>query len=174
MTRVRVCAAIAALLTALLVQATVISPVLIAVQVSLPLVVIAATALHEGPGTGIAFGFAAGLIADLSSGHAAGIDALCWMVVGLLCGLSADRTKIRRDALVATVLCTAAGVAATLIEALVHTRGVGVASAFDSLVPAVITNAVLAAILVPLARWFLDLERMRKPAAPAVLLGIDA
>ncbi len=42
--------------------------------------------LRGRAGAGMAFGFAAGLIADLGSAHPAGVLALCWLGVGLVCG----------------------------------------------------------------------------------------
>jgi rod shape-determining protein MreD len=174
MTRVRVCAAIAALLTALLLQACVISALDMTAAVSLPALLVAAVALREGAGTGIAYGFSAGLVADLGSRHPAGVLALCWMGVGLVCGLAADRTSLRRDAVIATGVCSVAGIAATLLEVLLHVEGVTAASAFSSLVPTVSLSALLSLLLIPLTRRFLDIGAMRAPVGPVLLLGIDA
>jgi hypothetical protein len=80
MNRARVAAALAALLTALLLQATLIGPVTMPLPVSLPALLVAAIALVDGPGAGLAFGFAIGLIADLGSEHPAGVLALCWLL----------------------------------------------------------------------------------------------
>jgi rod shape-determining protein MreD len=173
-TRVRVCAAIAALLTALLLQACVLSPLLMPAPISLPALLVAAVALREGAGTGIAYGFAAGLITDLGSRHPAGVLALCWMGVGLLCGLAADRTSLRRDATIAAGVCTAAAVAATLMQVLLHTDGVSAASASAGLVATVLLNSLLSVLLIPVTRRFLDRESMRAPRGPVVLLGIDS
>src|ERR1700709_2482824 len=98
MTRGRVAVAAAGIVTALLLQAAVVGPVVSPYAVSLPLVLVAAVGLVDGPATGLGFGFAAGLVADLGSAHPAGVFALVWMGVGLLCGLVADRQSLRRDA----------------------------------------------------------------------------
>jgi rod shape-determining protein MreD len=173
MTRVRVVAAIAALLTALILQATVISAVLLPAPVSLPLLLVAAVALREGAGAGIAYGFAAGLITDLGSRHPAGVLALCWMAVGLICGMVADRGSIRRDVLIATVLATASGVVSTLVMVLLHTDGMTGAAGFADLGTAVAANVVIAFVVVPPVRWFLTRETMQAPRGPVILLGAD-
>ena len=56
-----------------------VGPLTVPVPVSLPALLVAAVALVDGPGVGMAFGFAAGLLADLGSEHPAGVLALCWM-----------------------------------------------------------------------------------------------
>ena len=77
---------LAAIVTALLVQATVVGPLTMAVPVSLGLVAVLSVAVLAGPGTGIALGFGAGLLADLASFHPIGVLALTWMAGGLLAG----------------------------------------------------------------------------------------
>jgi hypothetical protein len=67
---------LAALLTALLLQATLVGPLAMSVPVSLPAVLVAAVALVDGPATGMSFGFTVGLFADLGSSHPAGVLAL--------------------------------------------------------------------------------------------------
>lgn len=78
------------ILTALLLQATVVGPLTVAVPVSCVLVVVLSVAVLAGPGTGIALGFGAGLLADLASatasGHLVGTLAITWMVGGLVAG----------------------------------------------------------------------------------------
>ena len=162
MTRARIAAAMAGIITALLLQATLIGPVSGAVPVCLPAVVVAAVALVEGPATGMSFGFAAGLVADLGSPHAAGVLALCWLGVGLLCGMFADRRRLRRDALCAGVVSGLAGSVATLLLVLVRSGG----SATDAavyLVPAIGGDVVLALGLVALVRRMLRSETLRAP-----------
>ena len=108
MTRARVAAALAAILTALLLQATVIAPATVPWPVSLPAVLVAAVALVDGPATGMSFGFAAGLIADLGSHHPAGVLALCWLGVGpAVRDAGRPAAALRRDALIAGVACDA-------------------------------------------------------------------
>src|SRR5947209_2068432 len=104
MTRARVAAAAAGIVTALLLQATLVGPLSGWVPISLPAVLVAAVGLVDGPATGMSFGFAAGLVADLASSHVAGVLALCWMGVGTLAGLVADRRSLRKDALTAGVV----------------------------------------------------------------------
>lgn len=162
MTRARVAAAMAGILTALLLQATLVAPVSAPFAVSLPAVLVAAVALVDGPATGMSFGFAAGLVADLGSRHPAGVLALSWLGVGLLCGTLADRRSLRRDALTAGVVCGLASSAATLLLALVHAGGT-VWDAVRDVVPAGIGDALLALVLVGLVRRMLHTDSLRAP-----------
>lgn len=163
MTRARVAAALAAILTALLLQATLVAPLTIPVPVSLPAVLVAAVALVDGPGSGLAFGFATGLLADLGSTHPAGVLALCWMGVGLLCGLAAGRGTVRRDAATAAVICAVASLAATTLLAVVNSGGATVGDGFKYLVPTGLGDALLALAVVPLVRVFLHTDSLRAP-----------
>lgn len=181
MTRARVAAAVAAIVTALLLQATVVSPATYPWPISLPAVLVAAVALCDGAGTGIAFGFATGLIADLGSRHPAGLLALCWLGVGLVCGLAADRHPVRRDAAVAGLVCGAAGVAVTVLLALVHSGGLAssvtsaLTSAVTSAVPSCLGNGLLALLIAPLVRAALHTVSLRAPHAvpDGLLLGAN-
>lgn len=162
MTRLRLAGAAAAVLTALLLQATLVAPITAPVPVSLPAVLVAAVAMVDGPGAGLAFGFAAGLVADLGSAHPAGVLALVWMGVGVLCGLSADRRSVRRDALTAAVVCGVASAVVAVLLAVVH----GAAPSADALrwlLPAAGGDLVLAVLLVPLTRRMLRTETLRAP-----------
>jgi hypothetical protein len=87
MTFSRLVAALTALVTAMLLQATVIGPLVMPLPVSLPLIVILAVAVLQGPSTGITFGFAGGLLVDLSSNHPVGVLALTWLLAGLAAGV---------------------------------------------------------------------------------------
>ncbi len=89
MTPRRVIAAAAAVITVLVLQAVVVSPVAGMVMVSLPAVLVAALAVEAGPSAGMSVGFAAGLLADLSSRHPAGVLALAWLLLGAGCGMFA-------------------------------------------------------------------------------------
>lgn len=172
MTRARVLAALAAILTALLLQATLVGPLVLPVAASLPAVLVASVALVDGPGAGIAFGFASGLIADLGSAHPAGILALCWLGVGVLCGLAAEHGTVRRDAALAAIVCALAAVCAGLLLVAVHAGGATVAETARTAVPAGLLDALLALGLVPLVRAFLRTERLRAPQPVLTDLGL--
>jgi cell shape-determining protein MreD len=162
MTRARLAAAMAGILTVLLLQATLVAPLAAPFAVSLPAVLVAAVALVDGPAAGMSFGFAAGLVADLGSHHPAGVLALCWLGVGLLCGTFADRRSLRRDALTAGIVCGLAGSAATLLLALVTSGGTAWDAARD-LVPTAIVDAVLALLVLAVVRRMLRSDSLRAP-----------
>lgn len=171
MTRARVAAAIAALLTALVLQATLVGPLADTVPVSLPALLVAAVAVVDGPGAGLAFGFAAGLITDLGSEHPAGVLALCWLAVGLVCGrLNAPNARVRHDVLVVTLVCGLATVASTLLLAMVGADGAVASDAVRYAIPATVFDGVLALAIVPLVRLFLNSDRLRAPR-PVLVLG---
>jgi rod shape-determining protein MreD len=162
MTRARLAAATAAILTALLLQATLVAPLTAPFAVSLPAVLVAAVALVDGPAAGMSFGFVAGLMADLGSHHPAGVLALCWLGIGLLCGTFADRRSMRRDAVAAGIGCGLAGSAATLLLVLVHSGG----PAWDAaryLVPTGLADAVLALVVLAIVRRMLRSDSLRAP-----------
>lgn len=175
MTRARIAAAIAALITALLLQATLIGPVSVPLPVSLPAVLVAAVALVDGPGAGIAFGFAAGLVADLGSEHPAGLQALCWLGVGLACGLvRSPYSRLLRDVTVAaTVAGAAAGLATVLLGLLDADGGASLDTAVRRGLAAMLVDALLALAIVPLVRVFLHSASLRAPR-PVLLLGQDS
>jgi rod shape-determining protein MreD len=171
MTRARVAAAIAALLTALVLQATLVGPLADTVPASLPALLVAAIAVVDGPGSGLAFGFAAGLITDLGSEHPAGVLALCWLAVGLACGrLNAPNARIRHDVLVATLVCGVASVASTLLLAAIGADGAVATDAVRYAIPATVIDGLLALVVVPLVRLFLHSDRLRAPR-PVLVLG---
>lgn len=167
MTRNRALAALAAVLTALLLQATVVGPVTLPVAVSLPAVLVAAVALVDGPGTGLTIGFVAGLLADLGSNHPAGVLALCWMGAGIVCGGLCARRSVRLDAAVAALVCTAAGLVATALLAATGSGGASVAEAFARIIPVALGDALLALAVVPAARAMLRSDSMRPRTSPA-------
>jgi rod shape-determining protein MreD len=170
--RSRLLAAIAGIVTVLVLQATLVGPVFTPYPVSLPAVLVAAVAFVDGPATGVSLGFATGLVADLGSTHPAGVLALCWLGVGLLAGAVADRRSVGRDALSAGLICGAATVAATLLLALVHS-GATVWDAVRYALPAGLGDIVLALALVPLTRAMLHTHSLRAPhpVHPYVLIG---
>lgn len=172
MTRLRAIAALAAIITALLLQATLVAPLTLPVPISLPALVVAAVALVDGPGAGLSFGFAAGLLADLASAtHPAGVFALSWLMVGVLCGLAADGTSVRLDAAIAAGVCTAASFGANMLLLVTHSAGVTLTQALHDLVPTLLGDALLALLLVPLVRRALRNPSLRalRPAPPLVL-----
>jgi cell shape-determining protein MreD len=161
MTRARVAAAAAGILTALLLQATLIGPVTSPWPVSLPAVLVLAVAFVDGPATGMSFGFAVGLVADLGSSHPAGVLALCWMGMGLIGGLVADRRSLVRDAISAGLLCGVVSSVATLVLLIVHAQDGSALDAVRDLGPAALGDAVLALLLVPLVRRMLHTDSLR-------------
>jgi cell shape-determining protein MreD len=170
MTGGRFAAALAALLTALLLQGTLVGPLAMSVPVSLPAVLVAAVALVDGPATGMSFGFTVGLFADLGSSHPAGVLALSWLGLGVVCGLAGDRRTVRGDAAVAAVFCTLAAVFATGLLAVVHA---GVATAWLA-VPAGLGDALLALAVIPTVRGLLGTDRLRARRALVGELGLGS
>lgn len=174
MTRVRIVAGIAAVLSALALQAGVVAPLVLPVPISLPALLVAAVALSDGPGAGIAFGFCAGLIADLGSTHPAGVYALTWMAIGIVCGLAADKASVRADALIAAGVCAVGAAASTGLLAVLSADGASFGSAAREFVPSAIGDLLLALVLIPLVRRFLRADALRAPRQHVVLLGIDS
>ena len=173
MTHARVTVALAALLTALLLQATLVAPLTMSVPVSLPAVLVAAVALVDGPATGMSFGFTIGLVADLGSTHPAGVLALCWLGLGVVCGLAADRRSVRADAAVAGGFCALAALSATVLLAIVHASGATVWLAVRDAIPAGLGDVLLALVVVPAVRGVLSTEglRARRTLGADVALG---
>ncbi|HEU5266743.1 MAG TPA: rod shape-determining protein MreD [Jatrophihabitans sp.] len=174
MTASRVAAAAAAIVTALLLQATVVGPAAYPWPASLPAVLVAAVAFAGGPATGMSFGFAAGLLADLGSHHPAGVLALCWLAVGLVCGRFADQRSVRRDAVLAAVVCAAQSAVTVMLLSIVHGYlGVEVGTAaVRHLLPTALIDGALALVVVPLVRAALrtaSLRPARVPATPGTL-----
>lgn len=170
MTRARVALAAACIVTAALLQATVIGPATAAWPINLSVVLVVAVALFDGPATGMSFGFAAGLFADLGSQHPAGVLALCWLGVGLVCGSVSDRRSVRRDAVLAGVIGALATTVSTLLLVALHSGG-SVSGAFTGFLPSLIGDAVLGLLVVPLVRRALRAESLR--AAPGVYTDIS-
>lgn len=161
MTRLRALAAFAVIITALLLQAALIGPWTVPVAVSLPAVVVAAVGLHDGPSAGMAFGFTAGLLADLGSRHPAGVLALCWLALGLVAGKASARRSVRGDAAVAAVLAASASTAALVIVALLGKDGATIASAARFVIPTGLGDALLALGVVGLVRRGLRSDALR-------------
>ena len=165
-TPARVAAAIAAMLTALLLQATLVGPASMSAQLSLPTVLVGAVALQSGASTGMSLGFATGLVADLGSAHPAGVLAACWLAVGVLCGLivAAGRPFLAQVVLIGVVCGVAASVATLLLTAL-GSSGATVDAAARALLPSMLGDVALALVVVPTVRWFLRSGALRAPSA---------
>lgn len=160
-------AALAAILTVSAIQAGLVAPVAmilpLAPAISLPAVLVAAVAVVDGAAAGMAFGFTAGLIADLGSAHPAGVLALVWTCLGVVCGMAATGRSVREDVLTCATAAAAAGAVATLILAVVHNGGgASVWSAVREFPLVWLASAVLAAGLVPITR-----AALRNPALRA-------
>jgi cell shape-determining protein MreD len=168
----RLLAALTALVTALLLQATVVGPLAMWVPVSVPAVLVAAVALVDGPATGISFGFTAGLLADLGSNHPAGVLALSWLGLGLVCGLVADRRTVVGDALVVGGFGAAAALFTALVLTVVHAGGATAAAGLRTTLPAGLGDALLALAVAPLVRAALHTHRLRARRTPVALLDL--
>ena len=166
MTPARIAAALAAMLTALLLQATLVGPVTMPQQLSLPAVLVATVALQSGAGTGMSLGFATGLVADLGSAHPAGVLAACWLGVGVLCGLivAMGRPFLAQVVLIGIVCGVGGGVATLLLTAL-GSPGATVDAAAHALLPSILGDVALAVFVVPVVRWFLRSGALRAPSA---------
>jgi rod shape-determining protein MreD len=174
MTRVRIAAAVASLLTALALQAGVVAPLSLSIPISLPALLVAAVALSDGPGAGIAFGFGAGLIADLGSSHPAGVFALTWMAIGIVCGLASSKSSMRSHALVAAGVCAVGAAASAGLLTLLNADSASISEAFRDFVPTFVGDGLIALVLIPLVHRFLRADALRAPREPVVLLGVDS
>ncbi len=165
MTLSRVAAAHAAILSALLLQATLVAPEATSTQVSLPAVLAAAVAVNCGVGTGISLGFAAGLVADLGSTHPAGVLALCWLGVGVLCGLLVESARtLRAQVVLIGVVCGFSGSVAMLVLSALGASGATVEAAARGLLPTIAADLLLALIVTPIVRRFLRSQALRVQA----------
>jgi hypothetical protein len=153
MTVSRVCAAVAAAITALLLQGALIGPSTAPWPVSLPAVIVAATALRAGPATGVVFGFGLGLVADLAGEHRVGALALAWLLLGVAIGSLGElvcafgpthRLRRLKRAVAVGGLC---GAATLLAQALGSTLD---ARAALAILPAAAIDAGLAVLVLPL------------------------
>ena len=193
MTVARWAAGLAALTTAMLLQATLVGPLLFPLPASLPLVVIASIALLTGPSTGITLGFAGGLLADLGSAHPVGVLALTWLAVGTSAGVvggmvtmlpgagasarrqgrsrsrgrsrrrSASRT--REQALFVGLLAGAGAIGTALLLTLINSGTEQLGTALVQSVPAAVLDAILACAVIPVVAAALRSRSLRAPAA---------
>ena len=163
MTPARLAAAATAILVALLLQATLVAPAVLTAQLSLPAVLVAAVALEAGPGAGISLGFVTGLVADLGSAHVAGLLTLCWLGLGIGCGLlAAPHRHAAGQAVLAALAATLAGALATLGLTVVDEPGGTALGAVRGLLPTLAGNLLLAALVVPLTRRLLRADVLRR------------
>jgi rod shape-determining protein MreD len=168
--------AAAAILTALLLQATIVGPLTFPAPVSLPALMVIVVAIYAGPGVGLALGFSTGLIADLGSDHPAGVQALGWMAAGLVAGvvggLAVERGYGTRGvaALAAAIGATAA-VGVGLLLALLGSHGATLGLAVRSLIPVGLLEALLGLLLVPMVRWLLRSQGIRASRPTGELIG---
>ena len=142
----------ATILTALLLQTTVITRLpLPGAAPDLLLVLVVAFALAEGPMSGMTTGFLAGLLAYLSADHQLGRLALVYTVVGYLAGLVEDDTD--RSTLVpfgAVALGAGVGVLMFALEgALLGDPRVTIGLTWRSLASSVPYDVVLTPFVVP-------------------------
>ena len=176
MTVPRLAAALASLITVLLLQAALIGPITFPVPVSLPALLVIVVALYAGPGVGMGLGFATGLLADLGSDHPAGVQALCWMVAGLVAGAVGGLVlqrgyRTRGMAAVAAVLAAATGWLVALLLAVLGSHAATLALAMRAVIPVGLADALLGLGLVPAVRWMLRAQGIRAPRPRAELVG---
>jgi len=172
----RLAAAAAGLITALLLQASLISPLAFPVPVSLPALLVIVVACYAGPGVGIGLGFCTGLLADLGSDHPAGVQALCLLgaglVAGKLGGLAVQRGyRTRGTAALAAAIGTGACAASGLLLAILGSHAASLRATVLSLPPVALSEALLGLLLVPLVRRLLRAQGIRSPRPAATVLG---
>lgn len=159
MTPARFLLGAASVLTALLLQTTVLARLpLPGAAPDLLLVLVVAFALVEGPGSGMATGFVTGLLADLGSDHELGRLALAYVVVGYLAGTATgepDRSVLQPFAVVA-VCATAALLVFSAEGVLLGDPRVTVSAFGRSLVSAVPYSVALTPIVIPLVEALVD------------------
>jgi cell shape-determining protein MreD len=149
------------MLTALLIQGTLVVPLTTPMLISLPAVLVAGVALVDGPAAGMSFGFALGLIADLGSRHPAGILALSWLGLGLVAGQLAGRRSVRSDAVVGATLCAITALVTAVLLTVVHADGATVLAGVRTVVPTFLCDALIAIVVFPLARGLLRADALR-------------
>lgn len=172
----RIALSIASVLTLLLLQASVVGPLVFPVPASLPVVVVAIVGIYAGPGGAMPLGFALGLLADLGSDHPAGVLALAWMTAGLLGGrfggLVTQRARgVRPVAVMAGMIGTAVTVGATCLLALVGTHADSLWLAVRDLVPLALIEPVLALLAVHMVRALLRWQGVRSPRTGVSVIG---
>jgi cell shape-determining protein MreD len=176
MTPRRAAAALAGIVTALVLQATLVAPVSAPLPVSLPAVIVAAVALVSGPGTGLCLGFVAGLLADLGSDHPAGVLAACWLAIGISCGIAADVVpRGRRAALAAGAIAGVWTVVAELVLTGLGRSGQTLLGSVRDGLPAALADMLLAWAVLPIVTAMLRSDVLRplgaRPARSVLPFG---
>lgn len=176
MTVSRVALAVAGLITALLLQATLIGPLTFPVPVSLPVVLVIVAAVYGGPGIGMGLGFTTGLVADLGSDHPAGVQALCWLAAGLaggiVGGLATQRGYgCRGVAALTAVIGALSSVVVGVLLAILGSHAATATLAFRDVIPVGLTEALVALVAAPVVRKLLLAQGIRSPRPVAHLIG---
>jgi rod shape-determining protein MreD len=158
----------ATMLTALLLQTAVITRLpLPGAAPDLLLVLVVAFALVEGPMSGMATGFIAGLLADLSADHELGRLALVYTIVGYLAGqVEVDRDRSALMPFGAVALGAGVGVLVFALEgALLGDPRVTIGITWRSLVSSVPYDVVLTPFVVPVVALLvrrIELDPLRR------------
>lgn len=162
----RAAAAVATVVTTILLQATVVGPLGLPLPVNLPLVAVLAVAVVSGPSAGITLGFGAGLVLDLGSTHPVGVLAALWLGAGLVGGwLGGLVHRVRpRAALVGALGGLTAAVTAVVLALLGASTG-PLPTLLLRTVPATLLDAILALAVVPAAAAALRSPALRWSAA---------
>jgi rod shape-determining protein MreD len=167
MTPRRVIAAAAAVITVLVLQAVVVSPVAGMVMVSLPAVLVAALAVEAGPSAGMSVGFCAGLLADLGSRHPAGVLALAWLLLGAGCGMfAAPRRRLVRSLFITTAATTAVSLAVAAALAALDAPKLSLNELASFAVPTALATTAIGLVVVPSVRVMVRALKV-KVRAPA-------
>ncbi|SDJ35646.1 rod shape-determining protein MreD [Frankineae bacterium MT45] len=166
MTFQRLAAATAAILTALLLQATLIAPLSPWVPVSLPAVLVAAIGVRCGAGAGISVGFTTGLLADLGSAHPVGVLALTWMGLGIVSAALAEMLRGRRaEILFVGLASTLASTLVALLLVVLGKAGIAFESILTGFLPLLLADLLLAALVTPLVSRAASSESLRRVGA---------
>jgi rod shape-determining protein MreD len=170
----RLIAAAAAVLTVLVLQATVVTPLTASLAVSLPAILVAAIGVELGVSAGLSVGFCAGLLADLGSQHPAGVLALAWLLLGAVTGLLGQpRRRAYRSVAVVTVTTGACGLLVSLALALFDAPSMPFGSIVVAALPSTAVDAALALLLVPAVRAMRRALRVRRSSrAPRPSRGV--
>ncbi len=172
----RVAAGVAAIVTVLLLQASLIGPLTFPAPVSLPCLFVVIVGIYAGPGLGQGLGFVTGLLADLTSQHPVGVQALCWLGAGLagglLGGLAVERGhRARGVALWAAGIGTVTSVATLVLLTLLDSHAASVGFAVRNIVPVALGEAVLGLAVAPVVRWLLASQAIAAARPRATVVG---
>jgi rod shape-determining protein MreD len=172
----RMALALAAVVSVLLLQATVIGPLTFPVPVSLPALMVIVVAIYAGPGVGIGLGFATGLLADLGSDHPAGVQALGWMAAGVIAGmvggLATERGyRTRGVAALAAAIGAATALVVAFMLAILGSHAATATVAVRSVIPVGLADALIGLVLVPIVRSLLRGQGIRGQRPHAQLVG---